>query len=67
MHDFLKEMTENREKAHQSESVRTCAAVCCSEVRRRMDALRECADDLELICDDRSWSLVKYREMMFIR
>jgi glutamine synthetase type III len=32
-----------------------------------MEDIRDYADELEHLCDDKSWGLVKYREMLFLR
>lgn len=67
LHAAGKSMTKERHKAHSAKTSRASAIHFCKKVKPLMEKIREFADDLELIVDDKDWSLVKYREMMFMR
>jgi glutamine synthetase len=43
------------------------AVAYCDSVKPFFDIIRYHADKLELIVDDRLWTLPKYREMLFLR
>lgn len=60
-------MTEERRKANEIEDMRKKAIAYCENVKPYFDLIRDHADKLELIVDDKIWSLPKYREMLFIR
>lgn len=61
------EMTEARKKANGITSEREKAIAYHDTVVPLMDAIRYHIDKLELIVDDRMWTLPKYRELLFIR
>lgn len=61
------EMIEARKKANSISNVRTKAIAYCDKVKAHFDTLRYHVDKLELIVDDESWPLPKYREMVTIR
>jgi glutamine synthetase len=61
------EMTEKRKKANNLEDTRKTAAAYCDEVKPCFDEIRNHADKLELIVDDKLWPLPKYRELLFMR
>jgi glutamine synthetase len=61
------EMIEARKKANAITNVRTKAIAYCDKVKAHFDTLRYHVDKLELIVDDESWPLPKYREMVTIR
>lgn len=61
------EMIEARKKANAISNVRTKAIAYCDKVKAHFDTLRYHVDKLELIVDDESWPLPKYREMVTIR
>lgn len=67
IHSLITKMEAERTKAHKAKSSRAVAIACCRKVKPLMDKIRVFADDLELIVDDKDWSLVKYREMMFLK
>lgn len=67
MHELISQMHEARTKARSMEDSKEMALVYCHEVKVLMSRLRQHADDLELIVDDREWGLVKYRELMYLR
>jgi glutamine synthetase len=60
-------MGELREAAHHVGETRGGAIAFCETVKPLMEDVRDYADELEHLCDDKSWSLVKYREMLFLR
>jgi glutamine synthetase len=61
------EMVEARKKANKIESAREKAIAYCDQVRPHFDEIRYHVDKLELIVDDASWPLPKYREMLSAR
>ncbi len=61
------EMIEARKVANAIESEREKAIAYHDTVIPLMDAIRYHIDKLELIVDDRMWTLPKYRELLFIR
>ncbi|MEM9921885.1 MAG: glutamine synthetase III [Bacteroidota bacterium] len=67
IHTGIGKMAAERTKASRGKSSRSVAQAYCKKVKPLMDAIRESADMLEHIVDDKSWSLIKYRELMFIR
>jgi glutamine synthetase len=60
-------MVEARKKANAMENVRSRAIFYCDKVKAYFDVIRYSVDKLELIVDDESWPLPKYREMVAIR
>lgn len=67
VYNSVTEMAEAREKAHHAGSTRDNAIAFCDNVKPYMEEIRDYADELEHIVADKAWSLVKYREMLFIR
>jgi glutamine synthetase len=67
IYDAVEKMKDARDKAHHAGSTRDCAVAFCDTVKPYMEEIRDHADELEHICDDKSWGLVKYREMLFLR
>ncbi|MFI3249181.1 MAG: hypothetical protein R3Y39_08660, partial [Rikenellaceae bacterium] len=61
------EMIEARKVANALETEREKAVAYHDTVIPLMDAIRYHIDKLELIVDDRMWTLPKYRELLFIR
>jgi glutamine synthetase len=57
-------MVQARKKANGTKNLHHKATIYCNMVRTRFDDLRYHSDKLELLVDDASWSLVKYREML---
>jgi glutamine synthetase len=55
------------EKAHKAASSDEASKLYCDKVKPYFDEIREHADLLETIIDDKVWPLPKYREMLFIR
>jgi glutamine synthetase len=67
VYSAVEEMAEKREKAHHAGSTRDNAIAFCDDVKPYMEEIRDYADELEHIVADKAWSLVKYREMLFIK
>ncbi len=61
------EMIEARKKANAMTNVRSRAVAYCDKVKAYFDTIRYHVDKLELVVDDESWPLPKYREMVTIR
>jgi glutamine synthetase len=60
-------MIEERKKANKLEDARERAVAYCDHVKPYFDRIRYHADKLEMIIDDESWTMVKFREMLFTR
>jgi glutamine synthetase len=60
-------MTEERKKANAITDARKQANAYCDKVKPFFDTIRYHVDKLELIIDDESWTLPKYRELLFIK
>jgi glutamine synthetase len=61
-------MVETRKKVNKEEDIVKRAKLYQSEVKAAyFDKIRYAVDKLELLVDDESWPLVKYRELLFIR
>lgn len=60
-------MIEERKKANKLEDARERAVAYCDYVKPYFDRIRYHADKLEMIIDDESWTMVKFREMLFTR
>jgi len=61
------EMTEARKKANNLTDSRDKAIAYCDKVKPFFDDIRYHVDKLELLVDDASWELPKYRELLFLR
>lgn len=59
------DMTEERKKANALTDAREMAIAYCENVKPHFDTIRYHVDKLELIVDDLSWPLPKYRELLF--
>ena len=55
-----------RKKANVIEDIAQRAKMYSTDVKDMMDKIRESADNLELLIDDETWPLPKYRELLFI-
>ncbi len=60
-------MTEARKTANGLEDVTKKAFSYCDTVKPFFEEIRYHSDKLELLVDDQSWPLAKYRELLFIR
>ena len=58
-------MNDVREKANEHQHAREMALVYCHQVKPCFDRIRNLADRLEQLTDDRAWVLPKYRELLF--
>lgn len=67
----LKSLTENLKdavnKANKIDNIRQMAGAFSEEVKPYFKKIRQHADSLEAIVDDRLWQLPKYKELMFVR
>jgi len=61
------EMTEARKSANALTDTREKAIAYCDKVKPFFDEIRYHVDKLELLVDDSSWELPKYRELLFLR
>lgn len=61
------EMVEARKKANRITDMREKAITYHVTVAPYLDEIRDHIDDLELMVDNQSWPLPKYRELLFIR
>ena len=60
-------MTEARKKANVLSDAQKMAEVYCDDVKPYFEEIREHCDKLELLVDNESWTLVKYRELLFTK
>ncbi len=66
--DNVEKMIEERKKANEIAHTRERAIAYCDNVKGKyFDLIRYHVDKLELIVDDASWMLPKYREILFLR
>lgn len=61
------EMTEARKKANAITDVKKQAIEYCDKVKSYFDVIRYHVDKLEILVDDESWPLPKYRELLFTK
>ncbi len=67
MKSKVHEMVEERKKANVVEDIRKKASLYSEKVYPYLDIIRDHIDRLELIVDNETWPLPKYRELLFIR
>jgi len=67
INDNVEAMIEARKQANNEADMHKRAALYCNAVKPHFDAIRYSADKLELMVDDKSWPLPKYRELLFLR
>jgi glutamine synthetase len=60
-------MTEARKEANILTDAQQMAEVYCDSVKPYFEEIREHCDKLELLVDNESWTLVKYRELLFTK
>ncbi|MNE54450.1 hypothetical protein D3C80_1492280 [compost metagenome] len=60
-------MTNERKKANQLTDAQKMAEAYCNNVKPYFDEIRNHCDKLELLVDDESWTLTKYRELLFTK
>ncbi len=63
----VEQMTEARKRANALTDAQAMAEAYCDDVKPYFDVIREHCDKLELLVDDESWTLTKYRELLFTR
>ncbi|AWA30388.1 glutamine synthetase type III [Flavobacterium magnum] len=63
----VEEMTEARKTANALTDAQQMAEQYCDNVKPYFEVIREHCDKLELLVDDESWTLTKYRELLFTR
>ncbi len=64
----VKSLIDARKKANEIKNTREMAIAYCDEVKgKHFDVIRYHVDKLELMVDDASWMLPKYREILFMR
>ncbi len=61
------DMVEERKKANNLTDISKMAVAYCDKVKPYFEEIRNHADKLELLVDDEMWTLVKYRELLFLR
>jgi glutamine synthetase len=61
------DMVEERKKANVVEDIRKKASLYSEKVYPYLDIIRDHIDRLELIVDNETWPLPKYRELLFVR
>ncbi len=60
-------MTEARKKANVLTDAQKMAEKYCDNVKPYFEVIRDHCDKLELLVDDETWTLTKYRELLFTR
>jgi len=60
-------MTEARKTANVITDAQQMAEAYCDDVKPHFEEIREHCDKLELLVDDETWTLTKYRELLFTR
>ena len=62
------DMIQERKRINKIEDLRDKAIAYCDDVKGQyFDKIRHAVDKLELYVDDDDWSLVKYRELLFVK
>src|SRR5690606_9113772 len=67
INSLVEQMTEERRKANALASVEKQAKAYCEKVKPFFDEIRYHCDKLELVVDNETWTLTKYRELLFTR
>lgn len=67
VNDNVEAMIEARKRANNEEDMHKRADMYCKEVKAHFDEIRYNADKLELLVDDNTWPLPKYRELLYLR
>ncbi len=63
----VESMTNERKKANHLTSTQEMAEAYCNNVKPYFEEIRNHCDKLELLIDDESWTLTKYRELLFTK
>jgi len=61
------EMTEERKKSNAITDIEQQAKAYCEKVKPFFDQIRYHCDKLELVVDNETWTLTKYRELLFTK
>lgn len=61
------DMVEERKNANNLTDIAKMATAYCDKVKPYFEEIRYHTDKLELLVDDEMWTLVKYRELLFVR
>lgn len=64
---MVHDMTEARKAANNIDDIRDRAIAYCDSVKPYFDEIRYHTDKLELLVDDKVWSLPKYRDLLFMK
>jgi glutamine synthetase len=67
INDDVEAMIEARKKANNVEDMHKRAAMYCNDVKTYFEKIRYHADKLELLVEDKTWPLPKYRELLYLR
>jgi glutamine synthetase len=65
--DNVEAMIETRKKANDFADTHKRALMYCDKVKPFLEIIRYHCDKLELIVEDKTWTLPKYRELLFLR
>jgi glutamine synthetase len=60
-------MTNERKKANNLTNAQEMAEAYCNKVKPYFEDIRNHCDKLELLVDDETWTLTKYRELLFTK
>jgi glutamine synthetase len=67
INDEVEGMIEARKQANEEVHMHDRAAQYCNDVKTYFDKIRYHADKLEVMVEDKTWPLPKYRELLFLR
>ncbi len=67
INSLVEAMTEERKKANALTDIEKQAKAYCEKVKPFFDEIRYHCDKLELVVDNETWTLTKYRELLFTR
>jgi glutamine synthetase len=67
VNDNVEAMIEARKKANNVADMHKRASMYCNEVKTYFEEIRYHADKLELLVEDKTWPLPKYRELLYLR
>jgi glutamine synthetase len=63
----VEKMMALKDKADTAKTAHEKSVYYCDKVKPLFDVIRNHADQLEVICDDNSWTLPKYRDILFVK
>ena len=67
MNELCDKMLVRRKEVNKIEDIEKKAVAYCSEIKALFDDIRYHADKLEILVDDETWPLPKFREMLWTR